>query len=414
MSIFFPHFYQLQCEAMPMLSITHLRLSCFATFLTTSIGVFGVEPAPVTNDVTATESADAAKEVSLFSEEDGWLDMSEFIDQAFGFIPLVVPITEPAIGYGAMVGFVFVDRGDKSAEAGFGRPNLTFVGGMKTENDTKGVFAADSRYWFNDQMQSLVGGFDMSVNLDYHGIGLDPTLEKDPQHYNISADGAVLLGRYRIGSTSSWLGLGYLQADTQLQFTRQAEQPELPEISLDNKLTGLLPEYTYDSRDSIFTPNKGYYFSSSAALFSPKLGGDEEFERLSLFAMGFWPVTKTVTISTAAGAIHTSEETPIYMRPFIQLRGAPAMRYQGEYAGQIEAEVRWQFWHRFSAVAFAGRGTAGNDFAERERTKEISTDGLGFRYEMARKYQLHMGIDAAHGPDGMAYYLVFGSAWMRP
>lgn len=403
-----------------------LPLSCFVALL--SVPLVAAEPAPasiatVTAEVvpitkeggSTAESAEATEHGSvLFSKDDGWLDASGFIDQAYGFIPLVIPITEPAVGYGATVGLVFVDREVENAEAGFGRPNLTFVGGLQTENDTKGVFAADSRYWFDDHMQSLVGGFDMSVNLDYHGIGSDPSLEKDPQRYNISADGAFLMGRYRLGNSRSWLGLGYLLADTQLAFTRKPDQPVLAGIDLENELSGILPEYTYDSRDSIFTPNKGFYFSTSAAIFSPELGGEEEFQRASLFTMGFWPVTDKVIFSLAAGAINSSADTPIYLRPYIQLRGAPAMRYQGEYAAQIEAEVRWQFWHRFSAVAFGGSGTAGNEFAERERTQEISTGGLGFRYEMARKYQLHMGIDAAHGPDGMAYYLIFGSAWSRP
>lgn len=370
-------------------------------------------PASAVNPSTEANEGDKQNSL-LFSKDDGWLDVGGFIDQAYGFIPLVIPITEPAVGYGATVGLVFVDREVENAEAGFGRPNMTFVGGLQTENDTKGAFAADSRYWFDDHIQSLVGGFDMSVNLDYHGIGSDPALENDPQRYNISATGAFLMGRYRLGNSRSWLGLGYLLADSQLEFARKPDQPELPGIDLEDELSGLLPEYTYDSRDSIFTPNKGFYFNTSAAIFSPELGGDEKFQRLSLTTLGFWPVADKITISAAVGAVHSSSDTPIYLRPYIQLRGAPAMRYQGEYAAQIEAEVRWQFWHRFSAVAFGGSGTAGSEFLERERTREISTGGLGFRYEMARKYQLHMGIDAAHGPDGMAYYLVFGSAWMRP
>jgi hypothetical protein len=39
------------------------------------------------------------------------------------------------------------------------------------------------------------------------------------------------------------------------------------------------------------------------------------------------------------------------------LRGIPAMRYQGESTAQAEAELRWQFWQRFSLVGFAGAGT---------------------------------------------------------
>jgi hypothetical protein len=39
---------------------------------------------------------------SLYDAQDGWLDLSGFLDTAYGFVPLVMPITEPAVGYGAL------------------------------------------------------------------------------------------------------------------------------------------------------------------------------------------------------------------------------------------------------------------------------------------------------------------------
>ena len=38
------------------------------------------------------------------SAEDGWLDVSGFLDEKYGFLPVVIPITEPAVGYGAAAG----------------------------------------------------------------------------------------------------------------------------------------------------------------------------------------------------------------------------------------------------------------------------------------------------------------------
>ena len=40
----------------------------------------------------------------FFSAEDGWADVSGFLDEAYGFLPVVIPITEPAVGYGAAGG----------------------------------------------------------------------------------------------------------------------------------------------------------------------------------------------------------------------------------------------------------------------------------------------------------------------
>ena len=43
-----------------------------------------------------------------------------------------------------------------------------------------------------------------------------------------------------------------------------------------------------------------------------------------------------------------------YARPYITLRGVPAVRYQRQHVVQTELEARWQFWKRFSAVVFGG------------------------------------------------------------
>jgi hypothetical protein len=107
-------------------------------------------------------------------------------------------------------------------------------------------------------------------------------------------------------------------------------------------------------------------------------------------------------------------DMPFYLRPYVTLRGAPVLRYQGEHAAKVEAELRWQFWKRFSLVGFAGTGVAWNDLEGFEATQSVTTGGGGFRYELARRYKLHMGIDVAFGPDGPAFYVQFGSAWFRP
>ena len=44
------------------------------------------------------------------AEDDGWFDLSDFLDEKYGFLPLLVPITEPAVGYGAAGGLAFIDK----------------------------------------------------------------------------------------------------------------------------------------------------------------------------------------------------------------------------------------------------------------------------------------------------------------
>ena len=74
----------------------------------------------------ATNVPVATKAASKFrSAEDGWLDASGFLDEKYGFLPVIVPITEPAVGYGAAAGLAFVSKPLGETRAGFDRPSIT-------------------------------------------------------------------------------------------------------------------------------------------------------------------------------------------------------------------------------------------------------------------------------------------------
>ncbi len=348
------------------------------------------------------------------SSEDGWLDISEFVDQAYGFVPLVIPITEPAVGFGGVGALAFVDKQQHSETAGFGRPNLTVIGGMKTENGTSGVMAGDVRHWLDDRMQTLIGIVHASINLDFQGIGQDRALENDPRTYNMETIAGVAQAKYRLGDTRAWLGIGYALANTTIEFDVLPTITSLPNFQRQSRVGGITPSFSYDSRDNIFTPSQGQYLNLSAGLFSRALGSDTDFQRVNLTGIHYLPLNSNLTLGLLGSATFSFGDVPFYLRPFILMRGVAAMKYQGESSAQIEAELRWQFWQRFSLVGFAGAGSSWNDFEYFENRQNVTTGGFGFRYELARKYGMHMGLDIAYGPDGPAYYIQFGSAWMRP
>lgn len=385
-------------------------------FLAVGLGVWSFILSASAQAATSGESSPSGTNApsKLRSPEDGWLDMSGFIDEAYGFVPLVIPITEPAVGYGAAGALAFIDKPKGEARAGFGRPNITAVGGLGTENGSWGVMAGDSRYWLDDRLQTLVGVAYASINLDYYGIGENNVLKNDPLRYNLEPVGGLVQAKYRLGHSRFWAGLSYALATTQIEFDAPPLTPGLPGFQTESRVGGMTPSLTYDSRDTIFTPTRGTYVEATAGVFSQALGGDDEFQRVNVTAMHYFPLHPKLTLGVRRDAKLGFGDVPFYLRPFVGLRGAPAMRYQGDDVAQAEAEVRWQFWKRFSLVGFAGGGVAWNNFERFEKTLAVVTGGAGFRYELARKYGLHMGVDVAFGPDDPAIYVQFGSAWMRP
>src|SRR5947209_20314783 len=72
--------------------------------------------------------ADDAKP-TLVDPQDGWFDMSGFLAKG-GFVPMVSPVTEPAVGYGAAGGLIFLQRGKEAGS----RPDIYALGGMYTES----------------------------------------------------------------------------------------------------------------------------------------------------------------------------------------------------------------------------------------------------------------------------------------
>jgi outer membrane protein assembly factor BamA len=336
------------------------------------------------------------------------------LEETYGFLPIPLIITEPAVGYGGGAGVLFLSKPLPHTEDGLGRPNITTVGGFGTANGTWGSFGADLRYWQDQHLQTLVGYIYSSVNLNYYGIGNDPALANNPLHYNLEPKGGTMRAKYRFGDSRIWAGLNYSFVSTEVSFDAPPGTPGEPPFQHQSNVAGFTPALTFDTRDNFFTPNRGTYLEVSGGFFTPAFGSDQDFQRASLVAMQFIPLGPKLFLGVRGDAAASFGDEPFYLRPYITLRGAPTLRYQGEEVAQIETELRWQFWKRFSVVGFVGGGAAWNQLEQVDGTLTIVTGGAGFRYELARAYGLHAGLDIARGPNDTAVYVQIGSGWSKP
>jgi hypothetical protein len=319
------------------------------------------------------------------------------------------------VGYGAVGALVFVDRKAAGEGERYNRPNIAAVGGLATENGTRGVFAGHLGTWMDGKLRTLVAAADADVNLEFFGLGGDRVPGDAPLDYTVAARGALGGGSYRLGESAWWLGLRYALAKTSVDLDAPAAGlPGLSADDLDLRLAALTPSITLDMRDNFFTPTRGWYLDLSVPVFREALGGDRDFEKVTLTGMHYRPLGKSVFLSVRGTARSSSDGTPFYLRPFVALRGVQALRYQGEQAAEAEVELRWQLHPRFSLVAFGGAGVARRDISAGDREETVSAGGAGFRYLIARKHGLHMGMDVAAGPDDPIVYVVFGNAWLRP
>jgi hypothetical protein len=350
----------------------------------------------------------------FFDPQDGQLDLSYFLENPRGFLPIPIVVTEPAVGYGGGIAGMFLRPRPEAGDEGWARPDIAGAGAFATQNGTWGAFGGDASRWLNGRLRTLVGVAAGQFNLDFFGLGNGPSTLDQGVHYSLQLAGAVAQANWQLAPKSPWaVGLRYVYADVDPKPRDNANFAPLAD-QVRVKISAPSAIVEFDTRDNVFTPTRGIYAESSWLASREALGASDDFERFQQVLIAWQPLPHDVAVGARANYGWSSDGTPFFLRPFVQLRGVPAMRYQGDQAASIELEARWQFFGRWSVVAFGGAGTTRTNRQTFVATQNVGSGGFGFRYELASKFGIHAGIDLAHSPGTTAVYFVVGNAWFRP
>ena len=141
------------------------------------------------------------------------------------------------------------------------------------------------------------------------------------------------------------------------------------------------------------------------------LGGDFDYNKIKAQSLSWWGVHPDIVLGVRLDGRFSNGNTPFYALPYIELRGIPALRYQGEDVLVVEAEPRWDFTSRWSLVGFLGAGWAADSASDWSTSETKVAGGLGFRYLIARRLGMRVGLDIARGPEDTAIYITVGSGW---
>lgn len=338
-------------------------------------------------------------------KEDGKIDLSDWIIDANGFVPIPLLLTEPALGgFGGALGLAFISPVPESppnittAIGGLTANKTWFVGGIHSHNvPEKGI-----RYRFGTVYSNL------NISL-YREV---PVFGEQEFKFNFKMLPVFFRGTKKLGNSNWYLGASYIFIWNRVGFG--GELPDfVTERELDSEISNFGPVLEFDTRDNIFTPNKGTKFETSFGLSAPWLGSDYSYSRLNFANYSYWPIKPNWILGFRAEYQQVFEDPPFYLLPGLNLRGIPAARYQGKQTALTEIENRFDLNPRWSIMAFGGLGKAFDGFDQFAERDLVYSIGTGYRYLIARKFGLRMGMDVAAGPDSWGYYIVFGSNWMR-
>ncbi|GAM56717.1 outer membrane protein [Vibrio ishigakensis] len=370
-------------------------------------------------------SADAFA-VSFTDPVDGMLDMGEYLaENAYGFLPIPIIITEPAVGYGGGFAGMFLHETEEQKEkrrklamssldggAQLIPPAVTVAGGAATENGTWFALLGHRRVWREDSIRYL-GGIGMGTAImDYYpfsqGALQDVGFEIETEGF-----GGMQKLQFRIADTKLFLGVQQFYANSEVSVKLPAN---LGTYKFgDTTSSGLGINLQYDSKNSFFFPTSGWDVNAEYLWYRDGIGSDNDYDTLLVESTAYVPLSDkwTLAFGVEYNSLSTDESSlPPLAYPDINLRGIPTNRYQGNYTSSYQSQIMYQINPRWHVSVFAGIGGASgvnNDSASDMFEDMEYAYGAGFRYMIARRYGLHFGMDFGFSEDDSAFYFNVGS-----
>ena len=362
--------------------------------------------------LTGMASAQADELTDRFIDPlDGAFDASNYLLKYSGFLPVPIVITEPAVGYGGGVALVFFrDSLEEAAvrhkQAGerMMPPDIGAVLAFKTENGSEGAGGGYFGTLGGDRFRYTLAAAEPNMNLDYYGYN------DAARQFSIKAPFVYLQGLARVAESDWLLGLNYFNFDSDVDFDLNIP-PTIRTPDLDATIGRVSLVAEYDSRDNVLTPSLGSSIRIERGFAREDFGGSTDFDILFMRSYSYLPVGEDYVFGLRLDGKTSDGDVPFFAKPYISMRGIPAMRYQGDSTVLTELELRYHITSRWDAVGFGGAGKAFGGRTDYDEADTITAGGLGFRYFIARQLGLYAGLDVAAGPEEAAVYIQVGSAW---
>ncbi|MDO6620055.1 BamA/TamA family outer membrane protein [Shewanella sp. 10N.286.51.B2] len=374
----------------------------------------------------------SAEQSYFFDQQDGQFDLGYHLaENAYGFLPVPILITEPAVGAGGGLMGLFLHETDeekelrkqKALESIDGGAQLipaamTLVGGGATANGTWFAFAGHRHSWLNDSIRYTGGAGAAKANLDiYTNLGgLLPEGQNLKFDTTTEAYFAMQKLQFRVADTPLLLGLKQLWSVSSVSSSNAVVDWFLQTALGDKHTTsglGLVAEY--DTRDNMFFPKKGYILSAEYMLYDEALGSDSHYGTLDTSGEFYFPIAKKWTFAVAASYQELYEKDTSLSpttKPYVDLRGVSAFRYQGDQVGTLQAQLMYHIDHRWTVSTFYGYGQTETETESiQDSSDSVNAYGVGFRYQIARRYGIHMGVDVAASEEERALYFNLGSGF---
>ncbi len=346
---------------------------------------------------------------------DGKFDFSRFLIDAHGFIPVPTIITEPALGsFGVAIAPVFLTpKKGLPKDAGYVPPDITAGFGMYTVNGSWAFGGIRIGTFPKAGIKYRIGGAYANINMSYYRE--IPAKGEQEFAFNIRTIPVLVSVSKKVIKKGLYAGMEYSFANMKLSPRFVGDLPDfVSDIDMNNNLGTLGVYMEWDTRNTIFTPDKGLRINALFSMNDNWTGSSYEFQKTQLLMNWFFPVKKNWISGLRFEGHHAFGSPPFYAYPAVNLRGVPIFQVPGtNSAGSLKQSNDLTSAYRWSLVGFTGYAKTMFEKQNISSGNNIYNIGGGFRYLIARSFGLRTGIDIAKSTDDWGWYLVFGHNWNR-
>ena len=161
---------------------------------------------------------------------------------------------------------------------------------------------------------------------------------------------------------------------------------------------------TYDTRDFLPNPSKGYY-AKFEQIFFPDFWGNR-FQRTEIVYRSYHKLWKGAILASDIEGLFNYGNTPWSMVALLggsyQMRGYYEGQYRDNNLMEAQIEIRQHIYNRHGVVVWGGAGNVFPDFDHYNWKHTLPTYGLGYRWEF--KNRVNVRLDYGFGKGQSAFY----------
>lgn len=237
----------------------------------------------------------------------------------------------------------------------------------------------------------------------FYGIGLEVTDDDEEDYVQVASNLSMAV---QLEVFSGLLaGVKYDYEDLKVEDVESGGLLDTGSVtgSKGGDVSGLGFLLTYDSRDDLFFPSRGYYTEAAAMSYGEGIGSDFKYDTYILDCRQF--ISPGSIIIGFQEYLHFSSGNPPFHR-LAQLGGTDLMRgyFMGKFRDRnmaaAQVETRISLSQKFGLVLFGSAGSVASKPGDLGEGSLLTAFGTGLRYRVGKQEPINLRLDLALGEDG--------------